>query len=94
MSETVTDYEVKTDMGIGMGWSHQVILFNDDVNTFDYVIKALMSVFGHSSALAERIAMEAHEYGRAVAETEEEPAAVKHAAALRELGLRASAESI
>ena len=93
MGDTVTIEETRVDQGIGLGWSHQVILFNDDVNSFDFVVKALMAVFGHSSALAERITMEAHTNGRAVAETEGEPEAIRHAAALRKLGLTAAVES-
>ena len=80
--------------GTGTGWDSQVVLFNDDFNTFDHVIAALMGVFGHTEPLAEAIAYEAHNTGRAIAEVEPRPDAEKHAAALRELGLRASVESV
>lgn len=76
------------------GWDTQVILFNDDVNTFDHVIAALMAVFGHTAPLAETIALEAHHTGRAIAEVEPRPDAEKHAAALRDLGLQAAVESV
>ena len=76
------------------GWESQVILFNDDVNTFDHVVMSLMSVFGHPEPLAEAIALEAHTTGRAIAEVEPRPDAEKHAAALRALGLQASVESV
>lgn len=76
------------------GWDTQVILFNDDVNTFDHVIASLMSVFGHPEPLAETIAYEAHNTGRAIAEVEPRPDAEKHAAALRSLGLQAAVESV
>lgn len=80
--------------GNGNGWDSQVVLFNDDVNTIDHVIAALMGVFGHTEPLAEAIALEAHNTGRAIAEVEARPDAEKHAAALCELGLRASVESV
>lgn len=80
--------------GTGTGWDSQVVLFNDDFNTFDHVIAALMGVFGHTEPLAEAIALEAHNTGRAIAEVEARPDAEKHAAELRELGLRATVESV
>ena len=76
------------------GWDTQVILFNDDVNTFDHVVASLMDVFGHPEPLAEAIATEAHYTGRAIAEVEPRPDAEKHAAALRNLGLQAAVESV
>lgn len=80
--------------GTGTGWDSQVVLFNDDYNTFDHVIAALMGVFGHTEPLAEAIAQEAHNTGRAIAEVEPRPDAEKHAAELRGLGLRAAVESV
>lgn len=82
------------DSNGGTGWDTQVILFNDDINTFDHVIAALMSVFGHPEPLAENIAYEAHTTGRAIAEVEPRPDAEKHAAALLALGLQAAVESV
>ena len=76
------------------GWDTQVILFNDDINTFDHVVASLMDVFGHPEPLAETIAYEAHNTGRAIAEVEPRPDAEKHASALRDLGLQASVESV
>jgi hypothetical protein len=34
------------------GWDSQVVLFNDDVNTFEHVIDCLMVIFGHGRQLA------------------------------------------
>ena len=76
------------------GWDTQVILFNDDVNTIDHVVASLMNVFGHPEPLAETIAYEAHNTGRAIAEVEPRPDAEKHAAALRALGLQAAVENV
>jgi ATP-dependent Clp protease adaptor protein ClpS len=81
-------------LGAGLGWDSQVILFNDDVHTFDYVIATLCAVFGHGEQLAEKIAVEAHVRGRAIAEVEERAKAEVHAAALRAGGLRATVESV
>ena len=81
-------------LGNGLGWDSQVVLFNDDVNTFEHVIRCLVSVFGHGEQLAAKIAVEAHVRGRAIAEVEERAKAEVHAAALRAGGLRATVESV
>ncbi len=81
-------------LGNGLGWDSQVVLFNDDVNTFEHVIACLVSIFGHNVQLAADIALEAHTKGRAIAEVEPREQAEQHAAALRRQGLGASVESI
>ena len=81
-------------LGAGLGWDSQVVLFNDDANTFEHVIRCLVSVFGHGEQLAAKIAVEAHVRGRAIAEVEPREQAEKHAAALRAGGLRATVESV
>jgi len=81
-------------LGNGLGWDSQVVLFNDDVNTFEHVIRCLVSVFGHGEQLAAKIAVEAHVRGRAIAEVEERAKAEVHAAALRAGRLRATVESV
>lgn len=81
-------------LGNGLGWDSQVVLFNDDVNTFEHVIACLMSIFGHNMQLAADIALEAHTKGRAIAEVEPREQAEQHAAALKRQGLGASVESI
>ena len=81
-------------LGNGLGWDSQVVLFNDDVNTFEHVIACLMSIFGHNMQLAADIALEAHTKGRAIAEVEPREQAEQHAAALRRQSLGASVESI
>lgn len=81
-------------LGDGLGWDSQVVLFNDDVNTFEHVIRCLVSVFGHGERLAAKIAVEAHVRGRAIAEVEPREPAEKHAAELRRRGLGATVESV
>ena len=81
-------------IGAGLGWDSQVVLYNDDVHWFHYVIGLLRSVFGHGEQLAAKIAYEAHNRGRAIAEVEPREQTEKHAAALRAGGLRATVESV
>lgn len=42
------------------GKSCSLILFNDEVNTFDHVIKSLVEICGHDSVQAEQCAMIVH----------------------------------
>ena len=43
---------------------HQLILYNDDLNTFDHVIDLLVTVCKHDSIQAEQCAMLVHYKGR------------------------------
>jgi len=42
----------------------ELVLFNDDVNTFEYVIETLIDVCGHDAYQAEQCALTAHYNGR------------------------------
>jgi ATP-dependent Clp protease adaptor protein ClpS len=39
---------------------HSLILFNDEINTFDHVIRSLVEVCGHDPVQAEQCAMIVH----------------------------------
>ncbi len=43
---------------------HEVVLFNDDVNTFDWVIKSLIEVCEHEQIQAEQSAYIVHYKGK------------------------------
>jgi ATP-dependent Clp protease adaptor protein ClpS len=45
---------------------HQLVLLNDDVNSFDDVIDSLMEVLGHNIFQAEQCATIIHNSGRCV----------------------------
>jgi len=42
----------------------ELVLFNDDINTFDYVIETLIEVCGHDANQAEQCALVAHFNGK------------------------------
>lgn len=65
----------------------KVILYNDDIHTFDEVILQLIKATGCSSHEAERIALEAHFKGKAVAYTGPFEKCYKVAGVLREIQL-------
>jgi ATP-dependent Clp protease adaptor protein ClpS len=47
----------------------ELILFNDEVNTFDHVIETLIEVCGHDPFQAEQCAMIAHSKGKCSVKT-------------------------
>jgi len=82
------------DIGIGLDSMCQVVLFNDNANSFDHVINSLITIFGHPASLAEKLANEAHSSGRTVAEVEEYQNAILHKGMLASAGLTAEVERI
>jgi ATP-dependent Clp protease adaptor protein ClpS len=50
----------KDDKLKGGGESSTLILYNDDINTFEHVIKSLVEVCGHDSVQAEQCALIVH----------------------------------
>ena len=54
--EKQSDVKVLTDVQR----EHEIILYNDDVNTFDHVIKSLVSYCGHTYEQAEQCAYIVH----------------------------------
>lgn len=54
------DVEVMTDTATPF----QLIVWNDEVNTFEWVIETLMAVCGHSAEQAEQCAMLIHTKGK------------------------------
>lgn len=94
MTITVTPPQIETFMHESLERMYQIILFNDDVNTCEYVVECLMTIFKHPLGLAVKIMMEAHELGRAIAEVESKALAFQHVAELNRAGLCAKAEEI
>ncbi|MBC8054816.1 MAG: ATP-dependent Clp protease adaptor ClpS [Sphingobacteriaceae bacterium] len=63
-----TETEVETftleEILAGIKPTHRLILWNDDVNTFDHVIHCLMKYLDYSSNQAEKIAWTIHNEGK------------------------------
>jgi ATP-dependent Clp protease adaptor protein ClpS len=55
-----TDIDILTDLEK----SYQIIVWNDEVNTFEWVIETLIEVCGHSEEQAEQCAMLIHTKGK------------------------------
>jgi len=81
--ETVVD----DDIGSRLGEPWKVILYNDDIHTFDEVILQLQKALACSQQHAEKIAFEAHTRGKAIAYNGEFPECFRVAGVLREIQL-------
>lgn len=57
--------DVMTEEEVDTGMSSQLIVYNDDHNTFDWVIKCFMEVCGHTSEQSEQLSMIVHFKGKA-----------------------------
>ena len=55
---------IDTDVAVAEDWPYQLIVWNDDVNTFDWVIETLVEVCGHSPEQAEQCALMIHFKGK------------------------------
>jgi ATP-dependent Clp protease adaptor protein ClpS len=53
----------------GMGEEAQLIVYNDDHNTFDWVIQSFMEVLDHELTQAEQLALIIHMKGKATVKT-------------------------
>ena len=62
-TETLVDDDV--DLLELLDEHSQLIVYNDDVNTFDWVIECLVEILGHDSTQAEQLAMLIHFKGKA-----------------------------
>ena len=61
-SDTLTQEDVLTDVLLDDEW--HIVLFNDNHNTFDHVIKTLIAVCEHTPQQAEQCAMIVHYNGK------------------------------
>lgn len=62
--QTETVEAIDTDVMIGLDKSFQIIVWNDEVNTFEWVIETLKEVCGHSHEQAEQCAWLIHSKGK------------------------------
>ncbi|MFM7017579.1 ATP-dependent Clp protease adaptor ClpS [Flavobacterium sp.] len=49
--------------------NHEIVLYNDDVNTFDHVINCLVRICKHTSEQAEQCAIIVHYTGKCAVKT-------------------------
>lgn len=61
---TITEVKKKAKVKEVVASNHEIILYNDDVNTFDHVIETLIRVCEHDSLQAEQCALLVHYKGK------------------------------
>jgi len=69
-----------------------LIVYNDDQNTFDWVIQCFMEVLGHTHVQSEQLAMLIHFKGKATVKTAPKPELKPKREALVDRGLSAVIE--
>ena len=66
LEEVLVEEEIEeTDTGD----DSQLIVYNDDFNTFDWVIQCFVEILGHSQVQAEQLSMIIHFKGKATVKT-------------------------
>ena len=68
---------------------HEIVLFNDDVNTFDFVIDSLIDVCEHTLEQAEQCSILVHYKGKCTVKTGEYKDLKPRCSKLQQLGLSA-----
>lgn len=68
---------------------HELVLFNDDVNTFDFVIDSLISICEHTDEQAHQCTLIVHYKGKCTVKTGELSDLKPRCSKLLELGLSA-----
>ena len=79
------EVEVLEDYGL----NNEIVLYNDDVNTFDHVIETLMRVCNHVPEQAEQCSLIIHYVGKCAVKTGAMKDLVPQCSSLLEAGLSA-----
>jgi ATP-dependent Clp protease adaptor protein ClpS len=72
-----------------VGNNNEIVLYNDDVNTFDHVIESLVKICNHTWEQAEQCAILVHYKGQCTVKTGELPKLKPQCASLQDAGLSA-----
>jgi len=66
---TIEKTKRETSVLEAIGINNEIVLYNDDVNTFDHVIETLIRVCSHTSEQAEQCAILVHYKGKCTVKT-------------------------
>lgn len=86
---TIEKIQEELDVLVQETREHEIILYNDDVNTFDFVIDSLVSVCDHTLEQAEQCTILVHYKGKCAVKTGEYKELEPRCTKLLELGLSA-----
>ncbi|WP_116106694.1 ATP-dependent Clp protease adaptor ClpS [Lewinella sp. IMCC34191] len=59
------DVLLEEDIDVNIGEPADLIVFNDDHNTFDWVMQSFVEILGHSAEQSEQLALMIHLKGKA-----------------------------
>ena len=88
------DEDVLVEEDITSGFESRLIVYNDDHNTFDWVIQCFMEVCGHTLEQSEQLSLIIHFKGKAVVKTGDFDTLKPMKDALVDRGLSAVIESV
>lgn len=89
---TKREHKEEIDIKEQVKETHQIILYNDDVNTFDHVIDTLQKICDHTEMQAEQCAMLVHYKGKCVVKSGELSELIPLCSGLLDAGLSAEIE--
>ena len=84
--------DVLVEDAVDTGDPAYLIVYNDDHNSFDWVIECFMTVLKHTSEQSEQLAMLIHFKGKATVKTGTRPELIPLCSALLDRGLSAEVE--
>ncbi|CAM1346341.1 ATP-dependent Clp protease adaptor ClpS [Tenacibaculum crassostreae] len=86
---TIEKIQEELDVLLQETTEHEIVLYNDDVNTFDFVIDSLVTVCDHTLEQAEQCTILVHYKGKCAVKTGEYKDLEPRCSKLLELGLSA-----
>lgn len=86
---TLTEHKEETLVEEQVGINNEIVLYNDDVNTFDHVIACLIKYCDHAPEQAEQCAILVHYKGKCTVKTGPIDVLQPQCSALVESGLSA-----
>ena len=66
---TIEKIQEEVSVAEAVDQNNQIVLYNDDVNTFDHVIEMLVSICDHTEIQAEQCAILVHYKGKCTVKT-------------------------
>lgn len=66
MTTTTPVRETDTDEDVGVESTWKVVVWDDPVNTMEYVVYVFRSLFGYDEAKATKLMLQVHNEGRAI----------------------------
>lgn len=92
MSGTSVEIEEEIDIAELLTDTQKLVIYNDDVNTFDFVIECLMDICKHEAIQAEQLTLLIHYKGKAIVKEGEFKKLEPMCTALTDKGLSAVIE--